>query len=166
MTPAWVPTAGLGDQLLAPGSIGWLGNGDGLRGALYKASYSLAGTPENRVAYLNAGILVSPPAARHPTLEGVSTSAALTPASMRAGLKLNWSTWAKANPDLRVTQVLAVVRYSDRVSLRDLDPQGATQLDVAATGAIPGFTVTGHDVWLMASDGQGRKLATRYALGL
>ncbi len=161
-----VPTAGLGDQLLAPGSVGWLGNGDGLRGALYKASYSLSGTAENRVAYLNAGILISPTAARHPTLDGVSSSAALTPASMRAGLKLNWSTWAKANPDLRVVQVLAVVRYSDRVSLRDLDPKGATQLDVAATGAIPGFTATGHDVWLMASDGLGRKLATRYALGL
>lgn len=158
-----VPTAGLNDQFLQQGQLGWLGGADGLRGALYKISYTRGSTLENRTAYLGAAMLANPSAARHPQLDGVATTP-LTVAGLRAGLKIDWTTWAAANPDLRLTAMRAVVRYADRVSVRELDPTGVTKIDVPPTGAVGGLTAVGLDIWMIAVDASGRRWATRYTL--
>jgi hypothetical protein len=93
----------------------------------------------------------------------------LTLAALRAGLDPVWSTWATANPDLRLISVRAVIRYSDgRVQQREftVSPSETTRfaspLPGVAALAIGGTPV--HELWLTAQDGLGRRLLTRYTL--
>ncbi len=161
-----ISSGGPGDNLLQPGVVGWLGGADALRGARYNASFTplAIGTPEQRRSFLNTGA-VTQAAARHPSLDGVSSSAAITADQLRVGLKLKWETWATANPDLTLMQIRAVVRYADRVSLRELDaPATGFELTIPPTGAVGGLTPTAYDVWLIAVNPQGLRLLTRYTL--
>jgi hypothetical protein len=161
-----VSSGGPSDHLLQPGVVGWLGAADALRGARYTGSFTPLGTstPELRRSFLSTSA-VTQAAARHPSLDGVSSTAALTADQLRFGLKLKWETWAVANPELRLVQVRAVVRYADRVSLRELDaPATGFELTIPPTGAVGGLAPTGYDVWLIAVNPQGLRLLTRYAL--
>lgn len=163
-----VPQGAPRDQFLYAGAVGWLGGADALRGALYKAQYTRAGlATETQRAHLPAAVIASPLAERHPTLDGVSASSALTVAALGQGLKLTWSTWARAQPDLRLIEVRAVIRYADRIVQRSvLALPGRTDAELDPTAAVGGLTPLGHDLWLVAVDGAGRRLYTRYALGV
>lgn len=163
-------TGGIRDTLLASASVGWLGGADTVRAARYIASYSLGGANKTRTAFLPSHLQSAAPASsRYPVFNGVSSSAPLTLAALRAGLDPVWSTWAAANPDLRLISVRAVIRYSDgRVQQREFTvapsetTRFASPLPGVAALAIGGTPV--HELWLTAQDGLGRRLLTRYTL--
>lgn len=164
-----IPTGAPQDHQLRPSAVGWLGNADGLNGAAYKASFTrnLTGaTGETRTAHLHAQMLSVVAATRHPTLDGVASATPLTLASLGQGLTLKWSTWAKANPDLRLAQIRLVVRYPDRIASLPLDVLDVTEDPVLRVALTPGQGQLGHDIWLAALDGAGRRFHTRYALGI
>lgn len=151
------------DRLLQPGVLGWLGGIDALRGARYSARYSLDGgvTETTQRAFLGAPAQALA-AERHPVADGVSGTAPITVTALRAGLTLKWTQWATAQPDLRVRQVLLVLRDGSDLEVVPLTPVGAEAVQVD----LPPVTVISsageHEVWLLAEDGQGRLLATRY----
>ncbi|MGN6830741.1 hypothetical protein [Paucibacter sp. M5-1] len=162
-----VASGALSDTLLQPTSLGWLGGADTLRAARYLASYTLAGTAETRNSWLRAELPASvPAAARHPALDGVSASAPLSAAALASGLALNWSSWASANPDLRLSGVRALIRYSGSVTISDFTPAfpPASTLSLPALSAQAGQTPLAYELWLTAQDGAGRRLVTRYTL--
>lgn len=160
-----VPTrqGNLFDRLLQPGVLGWLGGVDALRGARYSARYSLDGgtTESTQRAFLGAPA-VAQPSERHPVADGVTATAPITVAGLRAGLSLKWTSWAGAQPDLRVRSVLLVLRDGVDLEVTPLNPVGSegTQVDLPPT--IPLSASGEHEIWLLAEDGQGRLLATRY----
>lgn len=162
-------TGSVTDTLLASASVGWLGGADTLRGAKYVASYTISGTSETRTAYLPAHLQSSAPAtARYPVLDGISSSAPLTLTALAAGLDPSWKTWATANPDLRMLNLKFVVRYESRLQQREFTvaPYESSNFSsaMAGVGPISGFTPQGCELWLLAQDGLGRRLATRYRL--
>lgn len=163
-----VATGALSDTLLQPTSLGWLGGADTLRAARYLASYTLAGTAETRNSWLRAELPASAPAAaRHPSLDGVSANAPLSAAGLASGLALNWASWATANPDLRLSSVRAVIRYSSAsATISDFTPAfpPASTLSLPAVAAQAGQTPLAYELWLTAQDGAGRRLVTRYTL--
>ncbi|QPF75026.1 hypothetical protein G8A07_20305 [Roseateles sp. DAIF2] len=163
------PTGALSDQLLQPATVGWLGGADTLRNAKYLASYTPSGATaaESRVAWLRAELPASvPPQPRYPALDGISGSAPLTAAGLAAGLNLNWSAWAKSNPDLRLMRVRVVIRNSGAsVVQRDFTPAygvSASTLSLPQIGAAAG--ALGQELWLRAQDGAGRFYDTRYTV--
>jgi len=163
-----VPTGAPQDHQLRPGTLGWLGNADAQNGAAYKASFTrnvTSASPETRSAYLHAAMLSEVAAARHPVLDGVASATPLTLASLGQGLSLKWSTWAKANPDLRLSQIRLVVRYPDRIGSLPLDVLDVSEDPVLRVALTPGQGELGHDIWLTAVDTAGRRYHTRYALG-
>lgn len=164
-------TGSVTDTLLASASVGWLGGADTLRGAKYVATYtpSSSTTSETRTGYLPAHLQSSAPAvARYPVLDGISSSAPLTLTALAAGLDPSWKTWATANPDLRMLNLKFVVRYESRLQQREFTvaPYESTSFSsaMAAVGPISGYTPQGCELWLLAQDGLGRRLATRYRL--
>lgn len=165
-------TGKVSDTLLASASVGWLGGADTLRGARYIASFTLAGANETRVAHLPAHLQISAPAlARYPVFDGVSSSAPLTAAALRAGLDPSWSGWATANPDLRLLSVKAVIRYADgRLQQREfvVAPSETTRFasPMAGVGPLAIGTPVAFELWLTAQDGAGRRLVSRYRIPL
>ncbi|MBH9552576.1 hypothetical protein [Inhella gelatinilytica] len=156
-----IPTGGPSDQWLTPGTIGWLGGADAVRGALFRAGYSTVGGAETAQSYLPTSMELEPTTARHPVLEGLSTEAPLALTQLMQGVTVKWSTWAAAQPDLRVLRVRALLRYSNGVLRQEVVVEpGATQAAIPAFGAVPTRTVA--EVWLEAADGQGRRHYSRY----
>lgn len=164
-------TGSVGDTLLASASVGWLGGADTLRGAKYIASYTpLGGTAETRAAHLPSHLQTTVPAtSRYPVIDGVSSSTPLTLAALKAGLDPDWSTWAAANPDLRLLSIRAVIRYTDgRLQQREfvVAPSETTRF-ASPMGGVAALAIGGtpvYELWLTAQDGMGRRLLTRYTL--
>ena len=165
-------TGRVSDTLLASASVGWLGGADTLRGAKYIASFTLSGASETRVSYLPAHLQTSAPAlARYPAFDGVSSSTPLTAAALKAGLDPSWSTWAAANPDLRLLSVRAVIRYDDgRLQQREFSvaPSETTRFasPMAGVGPLAIGTPVAFELWLTAQDSAGRRLVSRYRIPL
>lgn len=163
-------TGSISDTLLASASVGWLGGADTLRGARYIASYTLAGVSETRSAYLPSHLQTAAPAtSRYPVIDGVSSTAPLTLAALKAGLDPVWSTWAAANPDLRLLSIRAVIRYADgRLQQREfvVAPSETTRFasPMGGVGPLAIGTPVAYELWLTAQDGLGRRLLTRYTL--
>lgn len=153
------------DRLLQPGQLGWLGGLDALRGARYTVRYSLDGgaTTSNQRAFLGAPAQAQP-ADRHPLLDGVTANAPITVAALRAGLTVKWADWAAKQPDIRMRALRLLLRDGDGSLLFSSQlPAGSdAQLSLPAVPAS-GSDAT-HELWLLAEDGQGRLLATRYRL--
>ena len=83
--------------------MGWVGGTDTQRNAKYVASYSINDVAETRSALLPGELPATAPAAsRFPILDGVGISAPLTRIGLNAGLAMDWTAWAAANPDLRL----------------------------------------------------------------
>ena len=134
------------------------------RGARYTVRFSLDGgaTQNNQRAFLGAPAL-SQPADRHPQLDGVTANAPITVAALRAGLVIKWADWAAKQPDTRLRAAQLLVR--DGSGLRyssQLAAGSEAQLSLPAVPALGNGAE--HELWLLAEDGQGRLLATRYRL--
>ena len=159
-------TGAIADTLLQPASVGWVGGADTLRNAKYVASYTLDDVASTRSAALPGDLpAAAPAAARFPTLDGVGTGTPLTSAKLSAGLVLGWSTWADANPDLRLTNARVVIRQTDLLTVQDLPVMpGATRLTLPAIAGQADLAVQAHELWITALDASGRLLVTRYTL--
>jgi hypothetical protein len=154
-------TGSISESVLQQTSNGWLGSADTQRGAKYSASFTLADKPlaETRSAYLPADVLAATPQARFPAIDGVSSSQPLTLEALRAGLTLNYATWAAANPDLRLISVRVLPAFIDT----EAPPPPKTTLTLAAL-TLPSESGVTVELWLVAQDSAGRRYYTRYAL--
>jgi hypothetical protein len=158
------PTGGVGDIAIQRSAIGWVGTVDSVRGAKYLINYTIAGVAETRTAWLRADVLGSSAAARFPTLDGVAAASPLFASALQGGsLAVNWSTWAAANPDLRIVEIKRVFTPGGGAptvidTTAPLPPKTAATLSTAYT---PTGTVT-SELWLQAMDAQGRRFHTRY----
>ncbi len=155
-------TGGLLDQFLQATTTSWLTGVDAQRGARYTLSYLRGTVSESRRAFLPATVLL-PAAARHPSLDGPSTSAPLTVAGLANGLSLKWGPWVAAQPDLRLIELRIVIRYANRADTFFLVIDGQTEVRLPGVSASSG-TPTGHEIWLVAEDVRGQQLLTRYTL--
>ena len=160
-----VPTGGVGDVAIQRAAVGWIGTVDSVRGAKFVASYTIASANETRTAYLRADVLGDPAAARFPVLDGVSASNPLFAASLQSGtLSISWATWAAANPDLRLVEIKRVFRPTAGGSPTVLDttvPLPTKTAVTLSTAHTPAGAVT-SELWLQATDPQGRRFHTRY----
>ena len=165
-----VPTGGLVDTALLRSSVGWIGADDFLLNAKYLATYSLSGTAESRAIYLPAEVPAELPAARFPTLDGVSSSAPLRGGQLLVGLTINWAAWAAANPDLRLISVRTVLNVPADPTQAPLITDTAPPLPPSTTLALAGisvpdaFVASNYELWLGAQDAAGRRYYTRYTL--
>ena len=98
-------------------------------------------------------------------LDGISTSVQLSAASLQSGtLAINWSTWAAANPDLRLIEVKRVFTPTAGGAPTVLDttvPLPGKTAVTLSTSYTPVGAVT-SELWLQAMDAQGRRFHTRY----
>ncbi|MGQ3052522.1 MAG: hypothetical protein ACT6S0_12120 [Roseateles sp.] len=160
-----IPTGGVGDLAIQRSAVGWVGSVDSVRAAKYLINYSYAGVAETRNAYLRADVLGEPAAARFPVVDGMSAANPLAAANLQGGtLAINWATWAAANPDLRIIEVKRVFTPAAGGAPTVVDtpaplpPRTAVTLSAAFTpvGAVR------SELWLQATDAQGRRFHTRY----
>ncbi len=160
-----VPTGGVADVALPRAAVGWIGTADSVRAAKFVASYTLAGTAETRSAYLRADVLGDPATSRFATLDGISTSAPLFAANLQSGtLSISWTTWAAANPDLRLIEIKRVFTPTAGGAPTVLDtavPLPGKTAVTLSTSFTPVDAVT-SELWLQAVDSQGRRFHTRY----
>jgi len=166
-----IPTGGVGDLAIQRAAVGWVGTADSVRGAKYLVNYTIANVSETRSAYLRADVLGDPVAARFPVLEGLSSNFALRAVDLQAGTlrsgasNFTWTTWAAANPDLRLIEIKRVFTPAAGGAPIVLDT--AVPLPPKTTLASLGaaYTPTGAgkaELWLQAMDAQGRRFHTRY----
>lgn len=159
------PTGQAGDHVLRQGTLGWIGAADVLKGAKYVATYTIGSASVTRNAWLRADVPTDFLASRMPTLDGVSSSATLKVSQLQQGLSLNWSSWAKANPDQRLISLRTVLSDGSSAPLITdytvpLPP--STQLTLPVPS--PSFTPNSYHLWLGSQDSQGRRYMTRYTL--
>ncbi|MCV2370736.1 hypothetical protein [Roseateles oligotrophus] len=161
------PTGSIAELVLRQSALGWLGSAESQRGAKYSASFTLDDKPltETRSAYLLADVPAVTPVARFPAIDGLSSSQPLTTAALRAGLTINFSNWAAANPDMRLISVRALLDGFVLPLYVDYEPPsgGKTAL-VLAPVAWPSSATMTVEFWLGAQDAAGRRYYTRYAL--
>lgn len=160
-----IPTGGVGDIAIQRSAVGWVGSVDSVRGARYLVNYTFSGTAETRNAYLRADVLGEPAAARFPAVDGVAVASPLFAANLQSGtLAINWSAWAAANPDLRLIEIKRVFTPAAGGAPTVLDTTPPLPPKTAATLSMA-FTPVGavtSELWLQASDSQGRRFHTRY----
>ena len=144
----------------------WLGAADLVLNARYKVNlFALDGSTVTRTAVLRGAFGAVPEAARFPVLDGVTASQPVPGTALLSATTLAWSTWAAANPDLRVVFVRSVVTDSaGTATVVDLAPKTwqATSLDLPQP-EVPG-DVVGLTLWLAAVDAAGRWYYTSYTL--
>jgi hypothetical protein len=161
------PTGSIAESVLQQSALSWLGSAESQRGAKYSASFTLDAKPltETRSAYLLADVPAVTPAARFPAIDGLSSSQPLTVAAMRAGLTLNFASWAAANPDMRLISVRGLLVGFLLPLYADTEPPAAgTTALVLAPVAWPSSSSVTVEFWLGAQDMAGRRYYTRYAL--
>lgn len=166
-----IPTGGVGDLAIQSKATGWVGSVDSVRGARYLVNYTIGSVAETRSTYLRADVLGEPAAARFPALDGLTSNLPLRAADLQAGTlqsgaaSFNWSTWAAANPDLRLIDIKRV--FTPTAGGTPTVLQTAVPLPPKTTLASLGaaYTPVGAveaELWLQAMDTQGRRLHTRY----
>lgn len=160
-----VPTGKAADHVLRQGTLGWIGAADVLKGAKYVATYTIASASVTRNAWLRADVPTDFLPSRMPTLDGVSSSAPLKGAKLLVGMTIDWSTWAKANPDQRLISVRSVI--GDGVSTPQitdytvpLPPKTQLLLPAPSLSFIP----TTYELWIGSQDSQGHRYLTRYTM--
>ncbi len=156
-------TGGIADHALLASSLGWIGSMDALRGAKYQFSMTVGTTPETKAVYLRAEVpLEAPAATRFPTLNGIGASSPLLASAALSGLKVDWSTWLAANPDLRLISLRGVFSASGATTRIVEYTLPLVFKDPLTLPVPPLLTATRMEYWLTAQDAQGRRLVTRY----
>ncbi|MDI4634028.1 hypothetical protein J7U46_13300 [Pelomonas sp. V22] len=156
-------TGGIADHALLASSLGWIGSMDALRGAKYQFSMTIGTTPETKAVYLRAEVpLEAPASARFPTLNGIGTSSPLLASAALSGLKVDWSNWLTANPDLRLISLRGVFSASGATTRIVEYTLPLVFKDPITLPVPPLLTATRMEYWLTAQDAQGRRFVTRY----
>ena len=161
------PTGSITELVLKQSAIGWLGSAESQRGAKYSASFTLDDKPlaETRTAYLPADVPLQAPAQRFPAIDGLSSGQPLTANAIRAGLTINFASWAAANPDMRLISVRVLLVGFVLPLFVDTEPPNPPKTTLAlAPVALPNSATVSAELWLGAQDAAGRRYYTRYAL--
>jgi len=166
-----IPTGGVGDVAIQRTAVGWIGTADSVRGAKYLVNYTIASVSETRSAYLRADVLGDPAAARFPALDGLTANLMVRAVDLQAGtlqggaMSFTWTTWAAANPDLRIIEIKRVFTPTAGGAPTVLDvtvplPPRTTLASLGAAYSPIGAVKA--ELWLQAMDAQGRRFHTRY----
>ncbi|OYU92611.1 MAG: hypothetical protein CFE45_22595 [Burkholderiales bacterium PBB5] len=154
-------TGDLADTALMQPTVGWIGSTDGQRGARYVFSMTVGSTAETRYAYLRAS-LSTEAAARHPRLDGVAAITPLLASALQAAWTADWTTWAAANPDLRLLQIRRVFTDGTTTTIVDNTAPLPGTTTLALDAPTLDITPTQVDCWLIAEDAYGRRVMTHY----
>jgi len=154
-------TGDLADTALMQPTVGWIGSTDGQRGSRYVFTLTVGSAVETRYAYLRAG-LASETADRHPRLDGVAAIAPLLASALQAAWTADWTTWAAANPDLRLLQIRRVFTDGSTTTVIDTTAPLPGTTTLAIDAPTLDITPTQVDCWLVAVDNAGRRVVTHY----
>lgn len=164
-TTSLIPTGGIGDVAIQRSAVGWVGSADTVRGAHFRANYSLSGVAETRSTYLRADVLADPARSRFPTLDATySSTSTLKAADLQSGsFAASWQTWAAANPDMRLVEIRRVYAPSTgSPTVTNTAVPLPPTYKATLTGAFTPVAAVRSELWLGAVDGQGRRYYTRY----
>jgi hypothetical protein len=164
-TTSLIPTGGIGDVAIQRSAVGWVGSADTVRGAHFRANYSLSGVAEIRSTYLRADVLADPARSRFPTLDATySSTSTLKAADLQSGsFAASWQTWAAANPDMRLVEIRRVYAPSTgSPTVTNTAVPLPPTYKATLTGAFTPVAAVRSELWLGAVDGQGRRYYTRY----
>lgn len=159
----------IADETLAVTQTGPLSDSDVAAGAPYSLAVQYgvlqSGTIVSNQSYatrLTAGLTSDRSAARYPVPNNLS-GVPLTVARFTGGFGLDWSTWAAANPNMRVLEVRAVITCTTTAPVKQVfsvAPLNGTALNVPAFSSVPGDAVQ-YTLWLIAADEQGRRYISK-----
>jgi hypothetical protein len=160
-----IATGDLMDSLLQPPALGWIGNVDAIAGAKYIISYAslLTATQQTANAYLSTALPSDTSTSLFPAIDGISSSAPLTGATIVNGFTLSWANWAAANPNMRVISVRSVIvsTGSSPVITDTPIPLGNGTSVTLQPVTLPGFTPTSYEIWIGAVDNLGQRYYTQ-----
>lgn len=163
------------DQVLAVTQTGPLSNSDVVPGALYKlTSTALIPFPADPLTgqfvadkvyttRLTADLPTNLATSAYPMMDNLGTTP-LSSTAMTNGLSFSWSTWAAANPHMRMVEVRAVITSTASAPVKQvvtLIPMSATQLTLSSfAGQVPADAIQ-FTLWLIAQDDQGRRYISK-----
>jgi hypothetical protein len=152
------------DQVLQSTMVGWIGTTDAKPGAKYQIqTVTLNAGSESNSTILTTDMPLTSPQTAYPKPDGLSSSAPLQIANFTAGLPVAWSTWAAANPQLRMIEVRGVITSTASTpvvqSVKVL-PLSSKQLTLPAFTSIPSDATT-YTLWLIAQDDAGRRYVSK-----
>jgi hypothetical protein len=170
-TPSSAPsiaTGDLSDTLLQQPALGWIGSNDAVAGAKFVVSYLswITVTNQNANAYLATTLPSVLTTNMFPAIDGVSSGAPLTGASIAAGFTLSWASWAAAHPNMRVISVRTVIAgagASPQITDNPVPLDNVTSAKVNPTVLPAGFVPTTYEVWIGAVDNLGHRYFTQLA---
>lgn len=159
-------TGALADNTVFNGVSLWLGAADLALNARYKVNlFATDGSTATRTAVLRGAFGAVPDAARFPVLDGVGSTQPLPGTALLSETTLAWSTWAAANPDLRIVFVRSVITDAAGVAtVVDLMPKTWQSTSVDLPQPEVPADVAGLTLWLAAVDAAGRWYYTSYSL--
>ncbi len=159
-------TGTLADDTVFSGVNQWLGAADLALNARFKVSLLASdGSAATRYAVLRSAFGALPETDRFPVLDAVGSSQPLPGTALLSDTTLAWSTWATANPDMRVVFVRSVITDADGQSaVRDIAPKTWLATSVELPQPEVPAAVVGLSLWLAAVDAAGRWYYTSYTL--
>jgi hypothetical protein len=159
-------SASLKDVMMDASSEGWVGGVDGVAGARYVASFYMTGTttPEYKQnAFLGADaplLGINAASSQLPVLDGALPTATW----LQSGGALSWSTWAQANPHMKMKSVRLIATSANGVSSQEfsLPLTGSTGLTLSAQ-AVPADPTT-YQLLMISQDHLGRYFYSLWTL--
>lgn len=152
------------DYVLPTTNTSWLGPTDTRPGSRFQITTTGIGVGETNSLILPADLPVTTNQAVYPVPDGLSVSTPLLQADVAAGLTITWSTWAAANPGLRVIEVRAVitrpVTNAPTKQVFTINPLSAMSVTIPAFSSVPGDAVD-YSLWMIAQDTMGRRYITK-----
>lgn len=152
------------DYVLPTTNTSWLGPTDTRPGSRFQITTTGIGVGETNSQILSADLPSTANQSVYPVPDGLSVSTPLLQADVMGGMTVTWSTWAAANPGLRVIEVRAVitrpVTNAPTKQVFTISPLSANQVIIPAFSSVPGDAVD-YSLWLIAQDTVGRRYITK-----
>lgn len=161
------PTGDLvADYLLQSSNLGWFGQQDSTRGALYQLSALSLLSPGGALfsKTLATDVPQATASSAFPLPDGLASGAPLTCTNILAGFHLTWQSWATANPALRMQSVRTVVSDGGIsppwIQEATVYPLSGNYTDAPAVTSPPA-TIASCQLWMVAQDKLGRRFMSK-----
>ncbi|TAK96511.1 MAG: hypothetical protein EPO09_05840 [Aquabacterium sp.] len=152
------------DYVLPTTNHSWLGPTDTRPGSRFQITTTGIGVGETNSQILSADLPSTANQSVYPVPDGLSASTPLLQADVMSGMTVTWSTWAAANPGLRVIEVRAVITRpatnAPTKQVFSISPLSANQVIIPAFSSVPSDAVD-YALWLIAQDAMGRRYITK-----
>lgn len=159
----------LSDEVLAVTQSGPLSEADVAPGAQYKlnsTTFAFTGgvsptVDKEDTTRLTADLPSNVADSAYPLPDGLSTLA-LSITDFTSGLSINWSTWAAANPQMRMVEIRAVITSTTSAPVYQvvqIPPMAATNTTLSSMTA-PGDAIQ-YTLWMIARDDKGRRYISK-----